>query len=334
MSTFRQLLIANITNGNNQQGNVIPMELDKAGTIIGRDTNGEITFVGYEEFGNEDFDVTSFTPISVLVIPSTHTKDRKCRGVSLVNMDADSPEEGNINETTMMWGVGSNIEAIVDYKSATTGNVPIGGTLGLSTSPYLPTDAGNMQVPSVVDTINGIPQSSYYERYSPFVPSPYTAEGLPNPQYTKGVSNDKLQCNTDMNGKGNTRVVINIIKNGSAPYILVDASGPIFDEQNNYTAFACCHRYQGGGFTDHSWYLPSFGELGYFVVRRAQIANSLEMIRMKYGRIVSSISIGKEYWTSTESATGYAWSITPQYGKINYYGTKYHNKIVRAFHAF
>lgn len=314
------------------KGGDLTPEIDKAGTIIGRDTNGKITFVGYDDFIKDSFDTTKFTPISVLVIPSSHTKDGKCRGVSLMNMAIATPEQGSNATSTMYWGVYGNDEKLTNFSSATTGNVPVGDTLGITANPYLPTDRLSA-VPSVVDTEGGVAVSSYGTN-TPYMPSPYMANGRPNPQYWEGSAANKIQCNTNMNGEANTQTIIDVIAQSTAQGVLIPNSGAIANAQANYPAFACCYRYQGGGYTDHSWYLPSCGELGYYIVRWGAINDALTAIRTKYGASAAALVVsGTYHWSSTEYNANGGRIAMPKNGYI-VNNNKNTNYAVRAFHAF
>lgn len=304
-----------------------------AGTIIGKDENGAIKYVKYSDFVKDDFDTTSFDPISVLVIPKTHTVDGKCRGVSLMNMNVADPENGSsaAKATTMYWGASVDT-ALKNYSSLTTGNVESGGTLGVANTGYLPTDRLSSDG-SVVDTVGGLSVSKYGGT-SPYIPSPYGAEGVVNTQYRTGSSSNTIQANTDMDGAGNTQTIIDVVANSSASGILVSNSGAIANAQTNYPAFATCYRFQGGGYTDNSWYLPSCGEMGYYIVRWGAIDDALAAIIAKYGNTKAArVASGTYHWSSTEYLSGYARILVPSSGYVNY-GGKNSNYVVRAFHAF
>lgn len=303
-----------------------------AGTIIGKNAAGVISYVKYADFIKDDFDTSTFTPVAVLAIPRSHTKDGKCRGVSLMNMAIATPEQGSNATPTMCWGVSGNDEKLTNFPSATTGNVPVGDTLGVTGSSYLPTDRLSA-VPSVVDTEGGAAVSSYGTN-TPYMPSPYMANGRPNPQYWEGSAADKIQCNTDMNGEANTQTIIDVVAQSTAQGVLIPNSGAIANAQANYPAFACCYRYQGGGYTDHSWYLPSCGELGYYIVRWGAINDALTAIRTKYGATAAALVASETYhWSSTECNANYARFVVPSSGFVNNY-FKNASFVVRAFRAF
>lgn len=305
---------------------------ETAGTIIGKNAAGDITYVKYVDFIKDDFDTSTFTPVAVLAIPRSHTKDGKCRGVSLMNMAIATPEQGSNASPIMYWGVNGNDEKLTNFSSATTGNVPVGDTLGVTVNPYLPTDRLSA-VPSVVDTEGGV-AVSFYGTNTPYMPSPYMADGRPNPQYWEGSAANKIQCNTDMNGEANTQTIIDVIAQSTAQGVLIPNSGAIANAQANYPAFACCYRYQGGGYTDHSWYLPSCGELGYYIVRWGAINDALTAIRTKYGASAAAlVASGSYHWSSTEYNANNARTVMPSTGYVGN-GSKLYNYVVRAFRAF
>ena len=320
--------------GNNyydsEDNNKLPAE-EIAGTIIGKNADGEITYVKYKDFIKDSFDTTTFTPVSVLVIPRSHTKDGKCRGVSLMNMSTETPETGSNVALTMDWGMTTNGTLLTNYGSITTGNVPVGDTLSTYYYAYLPTDK-LYTTPSVVDTVGGVAQS-YYGTSTPFIPSPYMAEGKPNPQYWEGLDAYEDQVNTDMNGKMNTNNVI-MSKIAYSDKSTLLSSGTIQNERSYYPAFTTCYRYQGGGFTDHSWYLPSCGEIGYCIVRCGIINDALDAIRAKYGTSAAAlISSGTYYWTSSVQSYNYAYSAKPSSGEVQLQEV-FNKQVVRAFRAF
>lgn len=306
---------------------------DAPGTIIGKNTAGEITLVEYENFIKTDFDTTTFTPIAVLVIPKSHTRDGKCRGMSLRYMDFATPEDGGNNNTkTMMWGVTGTNLPLTDFSSATTGNVPLGGTLGVTANPYIPSDDFSGDA-SEVDKVGGF-SISRYAGTTPYAPSPYGENGSANSQWWEGASNNQIQANTDMNGEANTAAIISAVSSSSASGVLIPDSGAITNAQENYPAAVCCYRFKGAGYTDHSWYLPACGELGYMVARQKAINDSLTAIKEKYGTSVATVLTKTTYhWTSTEYSATNARYFLPSSGFL-YYGYKGNSSLVRAFHAF
>lgn len=303
-----------------------------AGTIIGHDADGNIKYVKYEDFVKDDFDTTTFDPVAVVVIPRSHCNDGKCRGMSLRYMSCATPEDGVNNKAeTMPWGPGAIDEVLKNYSSATTGNVEIGGSLGVNTISYLPNDILS-GTPSIVDTVGGIAQS-YYGTATPYCPSPYGPEGIVNPQYRNGSPANAVQANTDMNGEANTRMMIDAIISKVDTNVLVPDSGAIGNISTNYPAFTTTYRYRGGGYND--WYLPSAGEAGYLVVRIGAIDRSLLAIRTKYGTAKATSTSRNEYHnTSNEHGSKNSRNVIPGNGAFDFNGGKEARYIVRAFRAF
>lgn len=304
-----------------------------AGSIIGKDAQGQIVYVKYQDFIKDTFNTESFTPISVVVIPSDHTKDGKCRGISLVNMDATVPETGSSTSSRIRWGVYGTDQSLTNYSSSTTGNAPSSGyQLGVNNISYLPVDKFT-QTPSMVDITDGVVQS-FYGSSTPYMPSPYGEQGVANIQYLEGSDANSVQCNTDVNGNTNTQTIINVVSKGSASGILTQVDTAISNVEANYPAFTTCYRYKGGNYSDHSWYLPSCGELGYCSARFNTINASLTSIKTKYGSDYAfPLETGTSYWSSTEYNTNYARFIILSQGSVSF-GSKRSDYAVRAFHAF
>lgn len=303
---------------------------DVAGSIIGKRANGDIAFVKYHDFINyTKNDLADFTPISIVVIPKSHTTDGHCRGISPAWMAYDTPEIGSINNTNPrsqhLCPEGAEIGILNYYPKLTKGNVTEGGTLEVCDGGLFPTDGchesswasfsslGRYGQESFIDEYKGVVFSRYFSRkekestsgYNTWykLPSPYKGLNEINLQCRYGIPSIYLQANTDMDGEGNTAKMIEKLSQVH-PEVLEESYGAIPNEAEYYPTFACCYRYRGGGLS--GWYLPSCGELVYFASRYLTILRTSNAINSTAGKIFMT-NDSRELASSTFVKNKYVW---------------------------
>lgn len=278
---------------------------EEAGTIVLSNENGDRKYVDVETYKNNSFD--GYTPIGIIVVPSSHTEDGKARMMSLDLMSCTSPSIGtktwnptnNDNQCQMYWGVyGNDIENLTNYEACIaigtndselpTEQTPIANSWGLLANNIYEVSRGT----STGVTIDGMryvyktnPYDSqtkwglYYEgeleSEMPLLPSPYLEDGSKNELYSLTELNGETIPNflSDMNGRANTDEILKV--RGEKDYT---SWLPTWNSEDDYPAASCCDMYQTVGTNQGDWYLPSAGELGYLAARSRQIQDALKAV--------------------------------------------------------
>ena len=142
------------------------------------------------------------------------------------------------------------------------------------------------------------------------IPSPYICDAKgnekPNPEYYKEVIGNK-NVFSDFNGKENTYV----LKNLSADYQAANACWNYSDSVSNL-----------------QWYLPSMGELGYFMARFNKIMYGLMKIG---GFTLGTTCLTNGIISSNEYDANNMFYLIPQGGKISAYYKQYNTRYARPF---
>lgn len=203
--------------------------------------------------------------------------DGKARFVALQNASA----------STVVWGGYRTDTSLTNYTKVPTTDNAGSATTGSNGYGYLPSD----------DTVNFSGATSYvdpkakYRSSTPYIPSPYLADGSLNPAYCETISgyNNAL---SDFNGKSNTDVLVGL---GTA-----------------YTAANAAKNYAVDGI-DIDWYLPAAGELGFLVPRFAAINESIA--------IAGGVAVSRDnFWSSSEQSSYSACYVGTGYGEVGSYG--------------
>ena len=333
-------------NGASQEENRQKDYKNIPGSIIYAESDGTLKATSKEEWNS-----SLGTPVAVVVIPASHMRDGKCRGVSLCNMSYVTPQTGTLgtgndnaetNGTNLMWGgLVTDVDGLTNYDTVKT----VGGTtdygyfpsdlykgmskftIGDSTYDITTQDSADDTEAAWWRTMNNIGIGGVGDEL--LVISPYSSDGSQNPAYlTEG------QALADMDGKANTEALVNL----SA--IKDTYSGGAFKNiEENYPAAFACHLFSTVGTDQGDWYLPALGELGYLYTRIKRINESLEALgasAVQFGDLTKDgSSFG--YWcrSSSEYNTIYAWGLSDG-GRMdgNSKRNDCENTRVRAFAAF
>ena len=227
------------------------------------------------------------TAVGVIVIPEGMLPDGKARFIALQNATS----------SYVTWGDYGTDTSLTNYTRVPTTDNAGSTTTGSNNYGYLPSD----------DSVNFTGATSYvdpktkYGNYTPYIPSPYLADGSLNPAYCEAISgyNNAL---SDFNGKSNTDVLVGL---GTA-----------------YTAANAAKNYTVDGI-DIDWYLPACGELGFLVPRFAAINESIA--------IAGGVAVPRNFfWSSSEYSSNYAYYVTTSLSTVDLYGKSYGN-YVRSF---
>ena len=219
------------------------------------------------------WDASMGTPVGILVIPEGFAPDGKARMLSL-NW-ASSSSTSSTSASSMKWGPTGTDTSLTNHKRVPTTDNAGSTTTGSISSGYLPSDKFTGAISYVDSTVR-----YYSSSYTPYIPSPYLGN-KPNPAYYAPISGYS-NAFADFDGKGNTDVLVAL----GADYVAANAA----------------RNYKATGAEEIEWYLPSMGELGYMMARFNKIETALTK--------VNAPQVGRSaYWSSTESASSYAYYV-------------------------
>ena len=323
----------------------------EAGTIIAyhKHSTGEkeIKYIVPEAFDKND---PYWTADAVVVVPYRHTGDGTVRAMGLNYASVNTPSTGGA-ASDIVWGASVDIAGINNY----TGGIKFdnykdqtsSSTHGTRINIYLPSDAfsGNKVNPYDTETI-------YHSTSDTYAPSPYNEDGSKNDAYHSlgdfAVVTDNVL--RDMDGKGNTLKILRTLDQeylGQTLYAEALDNVP-FKTYNNgktlnlFPAACACARYSSvlkpctfdpsktleENIATMPWYLPSCGEVGYIIVRRARIQYAMSQVGN-----VAAPSDNTYMWSSSEESRSHAWFLTPSSGFANALD-KSHKYRARPFAAF
>ena len=129
-----------------------------------------------------------------------------------------------------------------------------GGIIRNSNYGYLPSDVGGWYFAGATCATDSLTK---YRDSTPYIPSPYLADGTQNPDYINTVEATTVNCLSDFNGKSNTVVLVGLSAEGAAN---------------------ACNLYGTTAIPAGNWYLPAMGELGYIMPRYSVINTTLNAV--------------------------------------------------------
>lgn len=210
-----------------------------------------------------DKDGDYWTADSIVVVPFKHTGDGSVRVMNLSYANDGNP----VN-------IGDNIESVVmkHYGNFTAfssvQNQTIEGTHSLSSAGKFASDTFN----SIVNPFDD--ETGYSTNSTAFISSPFNNDGSMNEAYHSIGDFSEFTQNPlqDMDGRGNTEAIISYTNSlGNVAGMCVEMASEL--KPSNVTTV-----------DDHlnidnaPWYLPSAGEMGYYMARKARIDYALTKI--------------------------------------------------------
>ena len=318
----------------------------EAGTIIAYHEHStgekEIKYIVPEAFNKND---TYWVADAVVVVPYSHTGDGTVRAMGLNYASVDTPATGGA-ASGIVWGTTSfDIAELYNYKGGIkfTNYNDQTSSNGLSSTVYLPSDAfsGNQVNPYDTDTV--------YTATANYAPSPYNEDGTKNDAYHSLGAFSSVTDNffSDMDGKGNTfKILKNLNQEYLAQTLYADALDNVqtkdYDGKtlNLFPAACACARYSSvlkpctfdpsktleENIATMPWYRPSFGEVGYAIVRQARIQYAMSQVG-------ATTYDTNNTWCSSEFSKFITFAFKPSTGCIDYY-QKIASMRVRPFAAF
>lgn len=251
----------------------------------------------YDNITGEKFQTTKgfyspnrYIPIGIVVIPSSHNVygDGSCGIIALKNVDYSSPDYGdNYGSYTYFGGRKDKYTDISSYaevykvgiqSGSQANNAIVNNTIsGAATSSYLPIDYPDKNYKEYTKAIDGTRYTYNDDNWNNCLPSPYLENNSRNPVYYQiesPASNLNILC--DFNGKANTNFYLS--KATSQPNWKTDEAIINSYESGYYPAVCCCYRFHTVGTNQGDWYLAASGELGYTVVRKYAINNTIRVL--------------------------------------------------------
>ena len=259
--------------------------------------------------------VSGYTPIGVVVIPASHMDDGHARMMATRWMSCDDPENGSVTYMTMHWGTATDLTGLTNFDQvpviAKYDDESAGGVTALTelqaiytanTYAFLPSnnpswtgetnpeDPGTRWRQSNTYWTQNDSGATVLEANNFYAPSPYAADGTPNPlyratSYSGGSINNALSY---FDGRHQTDVIL--AARGTKDY---SSWKPTSGVPEDFPAVSVCDMYHTVGTSQGDWYLPSCAELGYIVARLNDINNAMSKVNgmqnlQSYGALSSS----------------------------------------------
>lgn len=253
------------------------------------------------EYSQETYPEAQYTPIGVVIIPSSHTDDGKDVIMSLAVMSAQTPEIG-VTDATELEAQGSNIllrfggqrRQLSGFskngKMPYIASCPKGGKLSKfgsvqfdiisedmsSSDNYRACVYSNNQLKGTANPSN--PNEGYYTMAIDslktsskvlLIPSPYTSDGGKNPEYFQAPGDGGNNILADFDGSVINKKYLEQVQGGEGW-----KTSPTINNESGVQDFPyiqCCWRYHTDGTNQGDWYVPSAGEVGYVCAKFAEI---------------------------------------------------------------
>lgn len=288
----------------------VSKENAEAGDIIvfheNEDGTKTIKYIKPEAFNKED---DYWTADAIVVVPYSHTGDGTVRAMALKYASVTTPEQGSDNGESIMWGAKFRLDDLKLYGGKTfftsIQDQTFDSTFSIETA-----DTHNAKLPfdnfSVLENggiLNPYDTETCYENidYTAVCSSPYNNDGTPNDAYHSTGDFSMLTQNPlqDMDGAGNTLTILkaldeNYLDETIYAQTLDNAQTKTIDneEVELYPIACACARYGSAlkpctfdssksveeNIATMPWYVPSAGELGYYMVRKGRIMYALEQV--------------------------------------------------------
>ena len=297
--------------------------------------------VAQEDYTTEAFPTERFTPIGVIVIPETHMDDCRARMMATRWMSCDDPENGSLTYKTMVWGTDTDLTGLTNFTQvpviARYDDDSAGGVSALTvpqaiytanTSAFLPSnnpswtgetnpeDPGTRWRQSKTYWRENESGETVVDAYNFYAPSPYTAEGTPNPlyratSYSGGSISNALSY---FDGRHQTDVILEA--RGEKDY---GSWKPTNNVPEDFPAVSVCDMYHTVGTSQGDWYLPSQAEMGYIVARLNDINTS--MTKVNGMQALPSYWV----WSSSEYSSSSARGVNFGSGRVHHWDLKESN---------
>ena len=296
-----------------------PKEVPGGIVLWNSDTQRKL-IVKSETYSAESYPEEKYTPIGVVVIPASHMDDGRARMMSLRWMSCEDPENGSITASAMIWGPATDLTGLTNFT-----DVPViaryddddqGGVTALTEPQAIYTANTYAFLPSNNPSWKGEtnpedPGTRWYQNKTYwlnnesgepvvivnnfYAPSPYAADGTPNPlyratSYSGGSINNPLSY---FDGRHQSDVILEA--RGTKDY---GSWKPTNNVPADFPAVSVCDMYHTVGTSQGDWYLPSQAEIGYIVARLNDINNAMTK--------VNGMQALPSYWAWSSSEYSYS----------------------------
>lgn len=297
----------------------VPREEAEAGTIIAwhKHSDGTIeqAFIRPEAWENDGY----WTADAIVVVPYSHTDDGTVRAMALKYASLEDPANGSKELELMCFGYESS------HKDGAGVNVYISSS-DQENNIVTVKPTGNLAVES--NFAGSMNPNDVRTRYisPPRIPSPYNEDGSKNVVY-----HDVNSYTHYLDGWETCLKFWMQYSNTKEYGYSTPISSEYWPNKNStlygfFPAIAACNRYSSvlkpclfnsklNFYTNirnfsMPWYLPSFGELGYYVARFNTIENSISLITGQNRKL-------ERLWSNTATSTNtYVFQLANEYGQI------------------
>ena len=270
------------------------------GIVLWNSATQKKLIVQKETYSTDKYPEEKYTPIGVIVIPASHMDDGRARMMATRWMSCDDPENGSLTAQNMIWGTATDLTGLTNFTQvpviARYDDESAGGVMELTvpqaiytanTSAFLPSnnldwtgetnpeDPGTRWYQSSTYSKENESGETVVDANNFYAPSPYAADGTPNPlyratSYSGGIINNALSY---FDGRHQSDVIL--AERGEKDY---ESWKPINNVPSDFPAVSVCDMYHTVGTSQGDWYLPSQAELGYVVARLANITDAITKV--------------------------------------------------------
>ena len=302
------------------------------------------------EYSIETYPEAQYTPIGVVIIPSSHTDDGKDVIMSLAAMSAKTPDKGITTtedlsgqtssdyylrfggEGRELTGFTTNIKVPYIASCPLSGTVSQFGDVAYDTinadmsqeenyrifafSNDMYSDDANIKNPNNANEgyfkmmINELNKQSKVL----LIPSPYTSDGGKNTDYFQAPSDGGTNILADFDGSVINKKYLEQVQGGeewkTSPTIN-NASGV-----QNFPYIQCCWRYHTDGTKQGDWYVPSVGECGYICSKMKEIQAGYAKMKEVNKTVIDLTNMEEasiSHWNSNYFSNIYGLGFVPIY---------------------
>lgn len=294
-------------------------QIDTCNIVLVENVSGQI----FQTPNPEAFTPSKFTPIGIVVIPSSHDVygTGECGVIALKSASLTTPDNGQSTNCIIYFG------QALEYQNLGLpqfSNIVCQGTFN---SDLLDTVDGvvekgrlplNNVVPNAIECLTD--PGTYYQYINNseigYVPSPYLIDGSRNPNYYKtDPPSSPTNVLSDFNGKSNTKILIDLATAQSdwkTASLITNNLGIGYSP-----AACCCWRFHTEGTKQGDWYLPACGEFGYCIPRLSKINAALNKIKSTFKVSICQLNgLYNSYITSSYKQVESIWIINQNSGDV------------------
>lgn len=257
------------------------------------------------EYSIETYPEAQYTPIGVVIIPSSHTDDRKDVIMSLAVMSAQTPDIG-VTDADVLTSQMDSGDVLLRFGGQ---GRQLSGFSKNGKMPYIAScpkgedsvvsEFGEVQFKVISEDMSSLdnnyaciysnnqlkgtanpsnPSEGYYtmainrtKKNSKvlLIPSPYTSDGGKNPEYFQAPGDGGNNILADFDGSVINKKYLEQVQGGEGW-----KTSPTINNESGVQDFPyiqCCWRYYTDGTNQGDWYVPSAGEVGYVCAKFAEI---------------------------------------------------------------